>query len=60
MDDLAEVVITQLQLDDVASNLELRVAGGCDYAHIEYTPHGLRFCVMMFSRSQRPWKLAGW
>ena len=46
MDDLAEVVITQLQLDDVASNLELRVAGGCDYAHIEYTPHahGLRFC----------------
>lgn len=46
MDDLAEVVITQLQLDDVASNLELR-ASGCDYAHPEYTFHRKRFCDVL-------------
>ena len=46
MDDLAEVVITQLQLDDVASNLELRVLG-LDYAHPQYTFHQKQFCEVL-------------
>lgn len=47
MDDLADVVITQLQLDDVASNLELRVRGH-DYARTTYdTFHNNRFCDVL-------------
>ena len=46
MDDLAEVVITQLQLDDVASNLELRVRGH-DYARTYDTFHNNRFCDVL-------------
>lgn len=46
MDDLAEVVISQLQLDDVASNFELRVQG-LDYADPEYTFHRKKYCDVL-------------
>ena len=46
MDDLAEVVITQLQLNDVASNLELRVRG-IDYANPAYTFHSPKYCDVL-------------
>ena len=46
MDDLAEVVISQLQLDDVASNFELRVQG-LDYADPEYTFHRQKYCDVL-------------